>query len=105
MVISLNTSASSVTATDRCRELNSSANIFITNEAFVFAGLFEGHVSEIRRSRARPTVEPFDDCDALGLEIGFESAGENLVIIFQSIKVQMLQLESAFVFAHQRECG
>ena len=60
----------------------------------MFAGLLECNVPEIGRTWASPPIEPFYDGDSFGLEIRVESAGDNLIIIFQPIKIQMFQLES-----------
>ena len=59
----------------------------------------------MRGSRAGPAVNPFDDGDAFGREVRLQSSGQNLLVVFQSIKIEMMQRQFAFIFTHECERG
>src|SRR5579862_7544296 len=88
------------TATLRCGEENSSANIFITDMPFRFADFIHLHPTKaIRQSIFRPPFDsslqilngsepafgPFNGGNAGGLKIIFQSCGQNLFASFQPV--------------------
>ncbi len=102
------TSLPSAMATLRRLLLNSSASIFILDMAFGFAGLGDDDVAVMRGERAGPAVDPFDDSDAFGREVRLQTGGQNLLIVFQPMKIEVMQRQfafAAFVFTDKRERG
>jgi len=76
--------------------------------AFGFAGLSDSDVAVMRREWASPAVDPFDDGDAFGRKVRLQPSGQNLLIVFQPIKIKVLQRQfsiTALVLTHKRERG
>ena len=76
--------------------------------AFGFAGLSDSDVAVMRREWASPAVDPFDDGDAFGRKVRLQPGSQNLFVVFQPIKIKVMQRQfsfTSFVLTHERERG